>query len=72
MSAHNYGVDSCLSQIEKSFKANQPAIISNHRASFVSRIDPKNRTKGLKALDKLFRKILLKWPDVEFVTIANI
>lgn len=64
----NNGVNRALFDIELAFKAKQPAILSNHRAAFVGRIDPKNRERGLKALDDLVSKVLKKWPDVGFVS----
>ncbi|MFN4299821.1 MAG: hypothetical protein ACK4EX_08850 [Thermaurantimonas sp.] len=65
------GVNRCLKGIESSFKRNLPAIISNHRVAFVSRIDPLNRFRGLKALDSLLSRILKKWPDVEFISAVD-
>lgn len=66
------GVSRALYDIESAFKAKQPAILSNHRAAFVGRIDSKNRDKGLKAFDDLLMKILNKWPYVEFVGANNL
>ncbi len=68
MSENDNGVNRCLNDIEEAFLNKQPAIISNHRASFVAGIDPKNRDKGLNALNELFKEILVKWPDAEFVS----
>ena len=65
------GVDRAMFDIEQAFKAKQPAILSNHRAAFVGRIDEKNRAKGLKALDELITKVLKKWPDVEFISAVD-
>ena len=67
MSQNDNGISRCMYDIEQAFNVKQPAIISNHRASFVGGIDENNRTKGLKALDELLENILTKWPDVEFV-----
>lgn len=72
LESHNDGVDSCLKNIELAFKYKQPAIISNHRVSFVGEIDEKNRANGLKALQKLLREILNKWPEAEFVSVPNL
>ena len=72
MSNNNDGVDSCLADIQQAFDCKQPAIISNHRASFVGGIEDKNREKGLKALDKLLPQIIKKWPDVEFISINEL
>lgn len=66
--ATDNGLDRAMFDIEQAFKAKQPAILSNHRAAFVGRIDTRNRAKGLKALDELLGKVLEKWPDVEFIT----
>lgn len=72
MTESDNGVNRCLYDIEQAFKAKQPAIISNHRASFAGRINPKNRENGLKALDLLLKSILKKWPEVEFVSSKEI
>lgn len=72
MSDNSDGVFECLRTIEQAFEARQPALISNHRASFVGGIDIKNREKGLKALDHLFSEIIARWGDVEFVSIAEL
>lgn len=60
-------IDTCLSQIDRAFRFRQPAIISNHRASFVGGIRESNRTIGLQKLDQLLVEILKRWPDVEFI-----
>jgi len=64
----NEAVDVCLSAMEINFKLNLPIIISNHRTSFVGSIDVKNREMGLKSFDLLLKKMLVKWPDIEFVS----
>lgn len=68
MSDNDNGVSRCLRDIEQAFSKKLPAIISNHRASFTGRIEESNRGKGLKALDILFSEILIKWPDVRFIS----
>lgn len=72
MSETNNGVEDCIKGIEEAFQLKQPAIISNHRASFVGRIDSKNREKGLRAFDELLKQILKKWPEVEFITVKDL
>lgn len=67
LSDNDNGVSRCMHDIEQAFKSKQPALISNHRASFVGGIDVGNRDKGLLALDELLSKITAKWGDVEFV-----
>jgi hypothetical protein len=71
-SKHDNGVNSCIKDIQDAFDCNQPAIISNHRASFVGGIEEQNRARGLKALDALLIEILIRWPDVEFININDL
>ena len=61
-------VNYAFKQIEAAFFWNKPAIISSHRVNFCGHIDPKNREKGLNALKQLLKKIVEKWPDVEFMS----
>jgi hypothetical protein len=61
-------VNSCLAQIASAFHWNKPAVICAHRINFVGYIDPKNRDKGLKDLDRLLKTIIQKWPDVRFIS----
>jgi hypothetical protein len=68
MSENDDGVARCMYDIEQAFQSKQPALISNHRASFVGGLDSRNRDKGLTALDALLKKITDKWHDVEFVS----
>lgn len=60
-------INKALNQIEAAFICGKPAIISSHRVNFSGLIDENNRKIGLNALKELLNKILLKWPDVEFV-----
>jgi hypothetical protein len=62
----------CLSDIEMAFKFNQPAIISSHRVNYCGELYPENRDKGLQALSELIKKILFKWPDVEFISVNEL
>lgn len=61
-------VDTCLNQIQLSFRWNKPAVISTHRVSFVGALHAKNRDNGLKQLSELLKQIVRRWPDVEFMT----
>ncbi len=65
-------VAECLSGIQTAFSSRKPAIISNHRAAFTGGLDISNRENGLGALEQLFGQILLKWPDAEFVSAAEL
>ena len=61
-------VGECLKRISVAFKWNKPAIISTHRLNFMGSIDPANRDRGLKALGELLKRIVIQWPDVEFMS----
>jgi len=61
-------VNYTLKQIEAAFQWNRPAIISSHRVNFCGYIDLKNRETGLATLKELLRKIMQRWPDVEFLS----
>lgn len=66
------GVEQCMAQIEIIFGSQRPVIISNHRASFVGGINERNRKEGIQQLDRLLRKIIDKWPEVEFVDVNGL
>ena len=55
-------------QIEAAFRWNRPAIISSHRVNFSGYMDPKNRKEGLEALEQLLKRIVNRWPNVEFMS----
>jgi hypothetical protein len=61
-----------LKQIGAAFRWNRPAIISSHRVNFCGHIDPTNRKEGLGALQNLLRKIMENWPEVEFMSSAEL
>ena len=61
----------CLEQIGYSFMLNRPANISSHRVNFCGNIDSKNREEGLAQLKQLLRGIVKLWPDVEFMSTAE-
>jgi hypothetical protein len=65
-------VSKAMQQIEAAFRWNKPAIISSHRVNFCGHIDPANRAKGLGDLRVLLRKIVDKWPDVEFMSAGEL
>jgi len=65
-------VDSCLNEISSAFRWQKPALISTHRVNYVGAHYPENRDMGLRQLSRLLKKILIKWPDVEFMTTAQL
>jgi hypothetical protein len=61
-------VSDCLKEIEIAFRWKKPAIISSHRVNYIGFLDPENRKRGLGQLDLLLKKMLERWPDIEFKT----
>lgn len=57
-----------LRQIEAAFRWNRPAIISSHRVNFCGNISEKNREAGINSLKRLLKEIMIKWPEVEFMS----
>lgn len=64
----NNSVDYTLDSIAIAFRLNKPAIISSHRINYIGYLDESNRTNNLILLNTLLKNIILKWPDVEFMT----
>ena len=65
-------VDSCLYDISVAFRWHKPAVISSHRVNYVGALDRKNRDIGLEQLSSLLNQIMIKWPDAEFITSAEL
>lgn len=63
--------DITMMQVAAAFRCSKPAIISTHRVNFGGVIDPKNRDKGLKELQVLLKAIVQCWPDVTFMSNAD-
>jgi len=61
-------INDCLKEIEIAFRWNKPAIISSHRVNYIGNLVEKNRIQGLQKLEELIKKMLFKWPDIEFMT----
>jgi hypothetical protein len=57
-----------LNQIRQSFLCRRPAIISTHRANYVSGMSTLNRDRNLKLLDRLLNEVRRRWPEVEFLS----
>ena len=65
-------VDKCLESIEIAFKWGKPAIIGTHRINFAGRLDVEQRNRNLNDLELLIKKVLQKWPNVQFTDSASI
>jgi hypothetical protein len=69
---HHDNVGECLKGIRNAFFWKKPAIITTHRLNFIGFIHPENRERNLEQFRELLRSILKKWPDVEFMTSAEL
>ncbi len=65
-------IGNALDKIAAAFFWGKPAIISSHRINYVGGLDEQNRIRGLKFLSLLLQGILERWPDVEFVSSAQL
>ncbi|MDD3771860.1 MAG: polysaccharide (de)acetylase [Weeksellaceae bacterium] len=63
---------SCMKEIESAFRWKKPAIISTHRVNYIGTHSSANRDSGLKQLSQLLKEITKRWPDVEFMTSAEL
>ncbi len=61
-------IGNCLRKINAAFFWNKPAIISTHRLNYIGSISERNRIDNLNALRQLLREILIRWPEVEFLS----
>lgn len=65
-------VQETLRRIKEMFDLNKPAIIGTHRLNFIGSKYAANRDKNLKLFSELLQSILIEWPDVEFMTTAEL
>lgn len=60
-------VEHCMEKIASSFTFRTPCILSTHRVNFMGSIVESNRTQNLKKFKSLLKKIVTRWPQVEFM-----
>lgn len=65
-------VTNCLNQVNLAFMLKRPAIICSHRINYVGTLDKHKRDNNLIYLRQLLSMIVKKWPDVEFVSSAQL
>lgn len=65
-------VGKCLAEIEIAFRWGKPAVISSHRENFIGSIFEENRERSLEKLEILLESVLKKWPDVRFISSAQL
>lgn len=61
-------ISSCLAEINIAFRWGKPAVINSHRVNYMGSISLENRDNSLRSLKQLLHSIIIKWPDVEFMT----
>lgn len=62
----------CLDEIEIAFRWGKPAVISSHRENFIGSIFEENRVDTLKKLEILLAAMLKRWPDIQFISTAQL
>ncbi|MFN3908662.1 MAG: hypothetical protein ACK4JX_06480 [Flavobacterium sp.] len=60
-------VEKAIESIEIAFFWGKPAVIGSHRINYVSGLSKENRDCNLKQLNELLKRVLIKWPDIEFI-----
>ena len=65
-------VKKCMAEIEIAFRWGKPAVISAHRENFIGSIFEENRTQSLQKLETLLKTVLKNWPDVQFISSAQL
>jgi hypothetical protein len=63
----NEAANRCLMDIEAAFRWGAPALISSHRVNFVGHFDKPHRNNSIDQLRYLLKKIIKRWPEVEFM-----
>jgi len=65
-------IEACQKDIETAFSKHTPAIIGSHRVNFIGRLDVKHRDDNLKQFKTLLKTIIKKYPDVIFMSSADL
>lgn len=65
-------LDRCIWEIAAAFRMRKPAVICTHRLNYVGFIDPANRDQTLVLLEQLLKRMLARWPEIEFITSAEL
>jgi len=66
--SHKNWVDITLAGVKLAFEMNKPCIIGSHRINYIGSLNECNRTKNLAMLKIILQKIVLKYPNVEFIS----
>jgi nicotinamide mononucleotide adenylyltransferase len=60
-------VEKAMESIAIAFFWNKPAIVGSHRINYVAGLSKENRNNNLEQLNELFKKVIKKWSDIEFI-----
>jgi len=69
---YNFYADQCFNRIRDAFESKMPAIIDFHRVNFAGKYNREYRDRSLNELQILLLKVKNYWPEVKFVTTADI
>ena len=64
--------DKCFDEIRYAFKHKKPAIINSHRFNYISSINSDNAKQNLQGLKNLLLKVVKEFPDVKFISSAEL
>lgn len=67
LSKNIHWVEKAMESIEIAFFWGKPAILGSHRINYVSGLSKENRDSNLEQLNELLKRVLIKWPDIEFI-----
>jgi len=62
----------CLARVGLALRLGRPAVIGTHRVNYIGAIRPENRDSGLRDLRQLLEQIVRRWPDVVFLSSAEL
>lgn len=65
-------VNKCMMQIKNAFFWNAPVIINTHRINYIGSINQDNIDVNLQKLKELLNYMIIRWPDIEFVTTSDL
>jgi nicotinamide mononucleotide adenylyltransferase len=67
LSKNIHWVDKALESIAIAFFWGKPAVVGSHRINYVAGLSIENRDNTLSQLTDLLKKVVNKWPDIEFI-----
>lgn len=67
-----YSREAVLFEIGAAFRFGKPAVVSSHRINYIGSIEGSHRDHALAELKAILKKVVEKWPDVEFISSAEL